>query len=110
MNLLSAYGTALLHVWLFCEPICADEDGVVGLVNYIAAATLLGYAVKKISETGIKAEELFEELSEKEEYKPFFLDISKEVVRGTNFVETFLEEEEEATKKCMTVREMIEEN
>ena len=110
MDLLSAYGTALLHVWLFCEPICADEDGVVGPVNYIAAATLLGYAVKKISETGIKAEELFEELSEKEEYKPFFLDISKEVMRGTNFVETFREEEEQAARKSMTVREMIEEN
>ena len=110
ISLLSAYGTTLLHVWLFCEPICADEDGVVGPVNYIAAATLLGYAVKRISETGVKAEELFEELSEKEEYKAFFLDISKEVVRGTDFVETFREEEEEATKKSMTVREMIQEN
>ena len=109
-DLLSAYGTTLLHVWLFCEPICADEDGVVGPVNYIAAATLLGDAVKRISETGVKAEELFEELSEKEEYKAFFLDISKEVVRGTDFVETFREEEEEATKKSMTVREMIQEN
>ena len=109
-SLLSAYGTALLHVWLFCEPICADEDGVVGPVNYIAAATLLGYAVKRISETGVKAEELFEELSEKEEYKAFFSDISEEVVRGTDFVETFREEEEEATKKSMTVREMIQEN
>ena len=93
-SLLSAYGTTLLHVWLFCEPICADEDGVVGPVNYIAAATLLGYAVKRISETGVKAEELFEELSEKEEYKPFFSDISREVVRGADFVETFKEEEE----------------
>ena len=109
LSLLSAYGTALLHVWLFCEPICADEDGVVGPVNYIAAATLLEYAVKRISETGVKAEELFEELSEKEEYKPFFSDISKEVVRGTDFVETFRKEEEEAVKKSMTVREMIEE-
>ena len=107
---LSAYGTALLHVWLFCKPICADEDGIVGPVNYIAAATLLGYAVKRISETGVKAEELFEELSEKEEYKPFFSDISKEVVRGTDFVETFREEEEQATRKSMTVQEMIEEN
>ena len=110
LSILSAYGTALLHVRLFCEPICADEDGVVGPVNYIAAATLLGYAVKKISETCIKAEELFEELSEKEEYKPFFLNISKEVVRGTDFVETFREEEEKATRKSMTVGQMIEEN
>ena len=110
IGLLSAYGTALLHVWLFCEPICADEDGVVGPVNYIAAATLLGYAVKRISETGVKAEELFEELAEKEEYKPFFLDISREVVRGTDFVETFKEEEEKATRKSMTVGQMIEEN
>lgn len=110
ISLLSAYGTTLLHVWLFCEPICADEDGVVGPVNYIAAATLLGYAVKRISETGVKAEELFEELSEKEEYKQFFSDISKEVVRGTDFVETFKEEEEQATRKSMTVQEMIEEN
>ena len=110
LSILSAYGTALLHVRLFCEPICADEDGVVGPVNYIAAATLLGYAVKKISETCIKAEELFEELSEKEEYKPFFLNISQEVVRGTDFVETFREEEEKATRKSMTVGQIIEEN
>lgn len=110
ISLLSAYGTTLLHAWLFCEPICADEDGVVGPVNYIAAATLLGYAVKRISETGVKAEELFEELSEKEEYKPFFSDISEEVVRGTDFVETFREEEEQAVKKSMIVRETIQEN
>lgn len=107
---LSSYGTTLLHVWLFCEPVCADEDEIVGPVNYIAAATLLGYAVKRISENNVKAEELFEELSEKEEYKAFFLDISKEVVRGTDLVETFKEEEEEAVKKSMTVREVIEEN
>ena len=110
ISILSAYGTALLHTWLFCEPICADEDGIVGPVNYIAAATLLGYAVKRISETGVKAEELFEELSEKEEFKPFFSDISREVIKGTDFIEAFKEEEEEAVKKSMTVREMIEEN
>lgn len=110
LSVLSAYGTALLHVWLFCEPICADEDGIVGPVNYIAAATLLGYAVKRILEDNVKAEELFEELSEKEEYQPFFSNISKEVVRGTDFVETFKEEEEQATRKSMTVQEMIEEN
>ena len=110
ISVLSAYGTTLLHTWLFCEPICADEDGVVGPVNYIAAATLLGYAVERILKDSVKAEELFEELSEKEEYKPFFLDISKEVMRGTDFVETFREEEEQATRKSMTVREMIQEN
>lgn len=110
ISLLSAYGTALLHTWLFCEPICADEDGVVGPVNYIAAATLLGYAVKRILEDNVKAEDLFEELSEKEEYKPFFSDISKEVVRGADFVENFKEEEEQATRKSMTVRQMLEEN
>lgn len=110
IGLLSAYGTALLHVWLFCEPICADEDGTIGPVNYIAAATFLGYAVKRISETGVKAEELCEELSEKEEYKPFFLDISKEVVSGTNFIKAFREVEEQAIRRSMTIREMIEEN
>ena len=110
LSLLSAYGTALLHTWLFCEPICADEDGVVGPVNYIAAATFLGYAVKRISETGVKAEELFEELSEKEEYKPFFSDIAKELARGIDLVETFREEEEQAVKKSMTIEEMIKEN
>lgn len=110
MDVLSAYATALLHTWLFCEPICADEDGIVGPVNYIAAATLLGYAVKRILEDNAKAGELFDELSEKEEYKPFFLDISKEVVRGTNFIEAFREVEEQATRKSMTVQQMIEEN
>ena len=110
IGILSAYGTALLHVWLFCEPICRDEDGIVGPVNYIAAATLLGYAVKRILEDNVKAEELFEELSEKEEYKPFFLDISREVVRGADFVEAFKEEEEKATRKSMTVGQMIEKN